>query len=196
MWVRCRGLAIRDKDGKTMRMLGAHTDVTALKHAEERIRRLASELEVKNGELEGFAYSVSHDLRAPLHVIDGFAFVLEQDHGGELSEEGRRLLDVIRKNTRKMGRLINDLLVFFRLSQRPAELQQVEMTALARAALEEAKSQEPARRIDCRLAELPTVFGDPAMLQQVWVNLLTNAVKFTRPRTEATIEISGRKRCR
>ncbi|MCG8553822.1 MAG: ATP-binding protein [Proteobacteria bacterium] len=162
------------------------------KRAQQALTRKSEELEVANRELEGFSYSVSHDLRAPLRAIDGFARAFEDDYGDKVDDEGRRLIGVIRRSTSKMGRLIEDLLGFSRMSRRVVRLQQIDMTALARAAFQQAKAQEPDRQVDLRLSVLPPVAGDLAMLRQVWVNLLSNAVKYTRTREGAVIEIGSR----
>ncbi len=192
VWVRCRGLAIRDKNGKPTRMLGAHTNVTALKLAEERVSRLASELKATNQELEGFAYSVSHDLRSPLRAIDGFTRILLEDHAGQLDDEGQRALGVIRKNVGRMAELIDDLLEFSRLGRKELKPSRIDMTALANEALEESAALEKDRAIETRIAELPEALGDPALLRQVWANLIGNAVKYTRGKSPAVIEVTGR----
>jgi DNA-binding response OmpR family regulator len=138
-----------------------------------------------NHELESFSYSVSHDLRAPLRAIDGFTRVLVEDHGTQLDEEGKRVAAVICKNTAKMSTLIDDLLSFSRVGRQRAECSWLDMTSLAREAA--AEVMDGSRKIDMVVEELPRAWGDAALLRQVWLNLLGNAVKYTRPRDVARV---------
>jgi light-regulated signal transduction histidine kinase (bacteriophytochrome) len=160
--------------------------LAVVKSLEERTRQL----EEANAELDGFTYSVSHDLRAPLRAVDGFARVLVEDHSLQLDEEGKRVLQIIGKNTRKMGQLIDDLLTFARLGRQAIDLAHVDMTALARSVGKEVR--EPGRAIDILVGELPAARADVALMRQVLRNLLGNAVKYTRPRAAAVIEVKGR----
>ncbi len=159
----------------------------------ERAKAIAfnEKLEAANKELEAFAYSVSHDLRAPLRAVDGFARMVLEDYADKLDDEGRRHLRVIRDGAQKMGRLIDDLLSFSRLGRREMALANIDMTALARDVAEELRRQESGRAIEIAIAPLPSAHGDPAMFRQVWANLLANAIKFTRPRAPAHIEVGG-----
>ncbi len=158
---------------------------------EQRVRERTAELEMANKELEAFSYSVSHDLRAPLRHIDGFANMLVQDFAGAMPEEAQRLLNVVCSEARQMGRLIDDLLRFSRLGRQTLAKQEVKMTELFREVLEELKSDHAGRNVDIRLGELPDCQGDRSLLRQVAVNLLSNAFKFTRLRENAVVEISG-----
>jgi light-regulated signal transduction histidine kinase (bacteriophytochrome) len=160
---------------------------------DERVRQRTAALEEANAELESFAYSVSHDLRAPLRAVDGFGRKLETGFGGQLGEEGRRQIGVIRDNAQKMGRLIDDLLAFSRMGRREMTLAPVDMHVLAQGIAAEACAGEPGRRVEVTIADLPVAAGDLAMLRQVWFNLLSNAVKFTEPRAVTYIEIGGRR---
>ena len=180
-----------DDDGSRL-FVGVLRDITDLKEAEQRILRRQRELEAANKELDGFTYSVSHDLRAPLRAIDGFGRILIEDHAERLDAEGRRVLDVIRKNVGRMGQLIDDLLAFSRLGRAAMKPRRVAMTHLGRTVLEEIMAAETDRAIDARVADLPDALGDPTLLRQVWVNLLGNAVKYTRPRSPAVIQVTGR----
>lgn len=146
-------------------------------------------LEATNKELEAFSYSVSHDLRAPLRAVDGFARMVLEDYAERLDDEGRRQLGIIRDGAQKMGRLIDDLLSFSRMGRREMSFADVDMTAVARDVAEELRRLETARTIEVSVASLPATHGDPAMLRQVWVNLLSNAIKYTRPRAQAHIEV-------
>ena len=184
VWVRCRGLIIRDQDDLPVRMLGAHTELTELKLTEE-----ALEASVK--ELEAFSYSVSHDLRAPLRAIDGFSRILAEDHATRLDDEGMRLLNVIRGNAQKMGLLIDDLLKFSRLGRQELAFSSVDMTSMAQSVFKDLSNHEQNRQIDFKAAELPSVYGDPSLLRQVWTNLFSNALKYTRQEEVAIIEVTG-----
>jgi signal transduction histidine kinase len=160
-----------------------------------RLERLVAErtaqLEETNKELESFSYSVSHDLRSPLRAIDGFARILTEDYGGKLDEEGRRLLGVVRDNSQKMGRLIDDLLAFSRLGRKPLAATSIDMKRLVGEVL--AELEMPARTTpQLVVGELPAVRGDPMLVKQVWANLLANAVKFSGKRERPAIEVSGR----
>ncbi|MDZ4402456.1 PAS domain S-box protein [Prosthecobacter sp.] len=149
-------------------------------------------LEAANKELESFSYSVSHDLRAPLRAMDGFSRAVLEDYGPQLPEEGRRYLQIIRSNTQKMGELIDDLLTFSRLSRAPLNKQKIDPRMLVQSALDELGSQREGRQIDLRIESLPECEGDPTLLKQVWVNLLSNALKYSRKRETAVIEIGCR----
>jgi signal transduction histidine kinase len=159
---------------------------------EERVRRRTAELEAANRELEAFSYSVSHDLRAPLRAIDGFARILREDHATALDEEGRRLLDVVRNSARRMGRLIDDLLAFSRAGRQALSQGPVDMGALARTAFETLAEEEPIDGVELQIASLEPVRGDPALLTQVWTNLIGNALKFTSRKPRRVIDIGCR----
>jgi signal transduction histidine kinase len=155
-----------------------------------KLEQRTGELEQTNRELEAFAYSVSHDLRAPLRAIDGFSKIVLEDYGDRLDDEGRRLLGVVRLNTERMGRMIDDILRFSRTARQEMSTREVDMEKLTREVFDELSALEPPeRRILLQVADLPFACGDQAMLRQVLVNLLSNAIKFTRPKAEARIEV-------
>ena len=196
---------IKDRQGRSSGAVGLFQDITRRKRTEEKIRKLNEELrdrirevsertlqlEAANKELEAFSYSVSHDLRTPLRAIEGFARMLSEDHAVKLDEEGLRLLDVIRSNTHIMGDLIDDLLALSRLGRKEIRPQKLDLEGLATSAFEELQTQNPERRMELILHPLPAAFGDRTLINQVLVNLLGNAVKFTKTREKAIIEVSG-----
>lgn len=149
------------------------------------------QLEHANKELEAFSYSVSHDLRAPLRAIDGFSRILLEDHGSKLDGDAPRLLGVIRSNTQNMGRLIDDLLAFSRLGRKQIERSQIDMTEVARNVFAQLDptSSEPASHF-C-LEALPSAQGDPAMVRQVFTNLISNALKYSRTNEQQRIQVGG-----
>lgn len=158
---------------------------------EQRVRDRTAQLEAANKELEAFSYSVSHDLRAPLRAIDGFARILYEDHAGKLPPEGQRYLNLVRQNAQQMDQLVNDLLTLARLGRQAVQRQPVTLTQFVGKCLEELRSDYSGRRVEFTLQELPDCQADPVMLKQILVNLLSNAIKFTRKRDEAVIEIGS-----
>lgn len=190
-----------ERDGSKC-ILETGIDVTERKRAEEEVRQLNRDLEQRveartaqltaaNKELEAFAYSISHDLRAPLRAVDGFSQIIEEDYGPKLDVEGKRLLGVVRAETRKMGRLIDDLLSFSRTGRCEMNMTGIDMNGLARSIYNELTALNPGRNVDIRVGDLPAASGDQSMVRQALVNLMSNAVKFTRTRETAVIEISG-----
>lgn len=184
--------------GEAARIVGVNLDITERKRTEEEIvglnadlQRHAAELIDSNKELEAFSYSVSHDLRAPLRAVDGFSRMVLADYAPKLDEEGRRMLGVIRGEAQRMGRLIDDLLAFSRLGRQPIESARIEMREMARAVFDELTAQDPNERLRLALPPLPPARGSDAMIRQVWVNLIGNAIKFTKEREVAEIEIGA-----
>jgi signal transduction histidine kinase len=163
------------------------------RHAEEleqRVRERTAQLEAANKELEAFSYSVSHDLRAPLRAVDGFSRIVQEDYAGKLDDEGRRLLGVIRDNSRKMGQLIDDLLEYSRLGRRPLASAEIDMKRLVEEVLADQHLPD-GRPPKVLLESLPPARGDATLLKQAWVNLLSNAIKFSSKRPQPVIEVSG-----
>ena len=158
---------------------------------ERRVAERTAQLESANSELEAFAYSVSHDLRAPLRAIDGFSGFLQEDYSDRLDEEGRRLLNVIRENTRRMSELINALLDLSRISRSDLKLARIDMSALVSAVCSESIQPRELDGFDLDLRPLPRVLGDPSLLRQVWINLISNAVKYSMKSDVRRIEIGG-----
>ncbi|MCX6247639.1 MAG: PAS domain S-box protein [Bacteroidetes bacterium] len=161
---------------------------------ETRVSERTSQLEETNKELEAFSYSVSHDLRAPLRHINGYVDLLNDRFHDSLSEKGKHYLDTIADSTRQMGTLIDDLLQFSRTGKQEMHLSNLDMNLLFREVLDKIKQDIKGRKIKWIIAPLPQVRGDYNLLQLVWVNLLNNAVKFTRNRENTTIEIGFREK--
>jgi PAS domain S-box-containing protein len=149
-----------------------------------------TELRQRTEELEGFTYSVSHDMRAPVRAIDGFTRILIEEYFDKVDEEGRRLLQIVRANTEKMGQLIDGLLALSRLGREKVIFSEIDMTDLARTAFEEQKAVgAKERKIEFRVAALPASYGDKRLITQVFQNLLSNAIKFTRNEKTPEIEV-------
>lgn len=190
---------IKDSEGKVIGASKVARDITGRKEAEENIRKLnveleqrvaerTAQLEMANKELEAFSYSVSHDLRAPLRAMNGFAGIVINEYGAQIPAEAAHYLRRIRGGALKMGELIDDLLAFSRLSRQPINLREVDMAKLAQNVLEDLAPECEGRRVEFRTGALPGCWGDASLLRQVWVNLLSNAVKYTRGRDPAIVE--------
>ncbi len=155
----------------------------------ERMADKARALEEANKDLESFAYSVSHDLRAPLRAIDGFSGQVLKRQADKLEEEGKRHLNLVRDNVQKMACLIDDILAFSRMGRAGMSLSEVDMEALAREVLDELLRDAPGRNLKVEIKPIPSAHGDRTILRQVWANLLGNAVKFTKCKPAAVIEV-------
>jgi len=159
---------------------------------ERRVRERTAELESANKELEAFSYSVSHDLRAPLRHIDGFAGLLAKSIGSTLTETDRRYLNLIAGSVSQMSRLIDDLLDFSRMGRAEMQRTQVNLQDLVEKIIQELQPETEGRNIVWKKGSLPLVQADPSLLRLVFSNLLSNAIKYTRPRNPAEIEIGGK----
>jgi len=167
-------------------------EIAERKRAEEEMRKLNAQLEAANKELEAFSYSVSHDLRAPLRHIHGFVEMLRAHIGASLDAKGQHYMNTIIDSAGRMGGLIDDLLVFSRMGKSEMCIGKVNLDHLVREVLDDLRPEIQGREIVWKIDRLPKVYGDAAMLKQVWVNLIGNAVKYTRTRARAEIEIGSR----
>jgi PAS domain S-box-containing protein len=190
-----------NESGQAEWVVGTNLDITSRKQAEdeiralnekleERVRERTAQLEAANQELEAFSYSVSHDLRAPLRAVDGFSRIVMEDYGPLLPPEGQRYLKNIGVGAQQMGTLIDDLLTFSRLSRLPLIQREVGVDRLVQDALKELAGQWEGRAVQITVGDLPPCLGDPALLKQVWINLISNALKYSRKRDPAIVEIS------
>lgn len=184
-----RWIAVRERRTSEGGVVSIRSDVTVRKRAEDALVRAKEATEVANRELEAFSYSVSHDLRAPLRAIDGFSRILLEEYAAQLPEQGRHFLGLVRKNSQKMGQLIDDLLAFSRLGRQPVKRERVDLTQLARDILDELRGDYEGREIRLTVDDLGFARVDPALLKQVLMNLLSNAIKFTGRKTLAEIRV-------
>ena len=168
-----------------------HHDITNRRRVATELRRQGELLQAANKELEAFSYSVSHDLRAPLRHIDGYAALLSKTAGETLNDKARRYLQTISDSAKQMGQLIDDLLVFSRMGRQEMLHSTVNLNQLIKTVIHDLRLDLQGTTISWTIASLPEVPGDPAMLRQVFTNLLSNAVKFTATRPEPHIEIGA-----
>ncbi len=186
----------RDEQGRPTAILETNNDITERQRREQEIRSLNEELEKRtaeleaiNKELEAFAYSISHDLRAPLRHMAGFTQLLQKHAASLLNERSQRYVTMILESAQRMGNLIDDLLAFSRIGRTETHKTMVSLEQLVEEALTEVRPDTAGRNIVWRIGGLPAWYGDRSMLRLVLVNLISNAVKFTRTRSPAEIEI-------
>lgn len=177
-----------------MLVSGAIRDITERKRFELALQEKNRELEAANQELESFSYSISHDLRAPLRAMSGFAQILGRHLSDTASDEVRHALNRIRENATNMGHLIDGLLRFSNFSRQSMNVTTVNPASLARGVVEELRTEGGAQALDIHIGDLPSCQADPMLLRQVLANLLSNAVKYSRDRAPAVIEVGSESR--
>ena len=206
-WVDATIVPFLDDRGKPYQYVAIRTDITERKEAEqeilklneeleERVRVRTSQLQAANKELESFSYSVSHDLRAPIRHIHGFVGLLSKSAGAELSPQSQRYLDTISRAAIQMGRLIDALLTFSKMGRAEIKQCNVSLQHLLEETVEALQMETLGRQITWKKGRLPEVQADPSLLRQVFINLISNAIKYTRPRQQAEIEIGAEENMR
>jgi PAS domain S-box-containing protein len=178
-------IAVFDANGNFLKSRSTVLDYTQQRKSLEKIEQL-------NQELESFSYSVSHDLRAPLRSIDGYTQILLEDYAHNLDDEGKRVLNVVVNNARRMAKLIDDLLDFSRVGRKEVAKSVVNTEGIVRSVVSELLSHEDGRPIDITIGPLDPCDADPNLLRQVWVNLISNAIKYSRKKDRSVIEISSK----
>jgi light-regulated signal transduction histidine kinase (bacteriophytochrome) len=202
-WIEASGGPLKDKDGVVCGGVVAFRDITQRKADERQIRELNDQLEQRvlertaqlesaNKELEAFTYSVSHDLRAPLRHISGFSKILAEEFGTNLDPGAQRYLQRIQDGTHRMGLLVDELLNLAKVGRHALNLQVTGLGAVVAEVVSMLASESAGRQVEWKIADLPFVECDPVLIKQVFQNLLANALKFTRPRDRAVIEVSHR----
>jgi len=181
-WFKTRAVALRDGQNRIVKWFGTNTDI-------EDLRRSQEALAAANKELEAFSYSVSHDLRAPLRHISGFSKILSEEFGPQLPEDAQHHLQRIQDGTRRMGQLVDDLLNLSRVGRHELRGQVTSLDEIVLQVLADLEPECEGRDVRWKLDKLPLVECDGALVKQVFQNLLSNALKFTRPRKQAVIEI-------
>lgn len=170
----------------------AHEEINRLnKTLEDRVNQRTAQLKASNEELESFAYSISHDLRAPLRAIDGYSRILEQDYAKVLDSEGLRLLNIVRSSTKNLDKLITDLLALSRVGRSELKMDTLDMNSMVDSIYQELATPEILDKWLFMADDLPEGYGDPTLIKHVWMNLISNAIKYSTPKEHPKIEIYG-----
>lgn len=177
------GKLARAFNAMSVQIQNAHQDL------EKKVADRTARLEAVNKELEAFSYSVSHDLRAPLRAVGGYAQILQEDYGTKLDTEANRIINAIINNAHMMGQLIDDLIAFSRISRKEVAHQPIDMKQLAETCLQEIQENNGKTKYNVHIESMPACYGDQSMIRQVWMNLISNAVKYSSRETSPTIEI-------
>ncbi|GBF39080.1 sensor histidine kinase [Leptospira johnsonii] len=201
-WLQMVLYPVKNTAGNILEVIVVHQDITASKEAENEIRLLNNELEERvkvrteqlvlaNKELESFSYSISHDLRAPIRGISGFTQILMEDYGVNFDDEGKRIIGKIIENAKQMGQLVDDLLEFSRLGRTELGEKEISMKELAMTVYKELINLESGREIHFEIQDIPNVRADQPAVRQLWVNLISNAIKYTKKIGSPTIQIGS-----
>jgi light-regulated signal transduction histidine kinase (bacteriophytochrome) len=182
-WLDTTIVPFQDKNGKPYQYMTIRSDITSRKNAEE-------QLQIVNKELEAFSYSVSHDLRAPLRAVNGYAEMLNEDYGTHLDDEGKRLTENINYYAKKMGTLIDDLLAFSRLGRKEIQVSEIDMNEMVEGVLIE-MNKSVTHNAKIKIGKLHKVNADYGLLHQVVFNLISNAIKYSSKKEHPVIEISS-----
>ena len=190
-YISARGMLVHDAAGRPARITGIIWDVTGIKQAEIDLKERTAKLEEINKELESFSYSISHDLRAPLRAIDGYSRMILKKEGDRFDADTTRKFNDIRSNAQMMGKLIDDILTLSRLGRAKMSLADLEMEGIIKDVWKELQTINPERNMDLTIQAMPSGYGDRTLIKQVYANLLGNAVKFTKYKDPAQIEVGG-----
>jgi light-regulated signal transduction histidine kinase (bacteriophytochrome) len=186
-------MPILNAEEKVDYIIAEGRDISALKKTEAALQKQTDELEKANKELEAFSYSVSHDLRAPLRIIHGYTEIVLTDHSASLDDEGKRMLGIVTSNVRKMGQLIDDLLNLSRMGRKELAIHTVEVNKLVQSVIYDLTSSKT-KKPQIKIGNLLAVESDYSLLQQVWINLISNAIKYSEKKSDPLIEIDSVKK--
>ena len=158
---------------------------------EQKVIERTAQLEAANKELESFSYSVSHDLRAPIRAINGYTSILLEDYADRFDADGMKVLDSVLHNSKRMGRLIDDLLAFSKLGRKQVSVSQIDMQCLVNLVWEDLLFEDGETRVTFKVNELPPAQGDQPLIKQVWTNLISNAIKYSKYKPQPCVEIGA-----